>query len=84
MFLDVSEQVFILVFDVWMRFRENREKSQRVLILVTAFAYKFIELIRNGCYQNQYSLYFFAIFGISVISSIFRDVGIFRYFRGLP
>ena len=47
MFLDDAEQVFILVFDVWMRFRENREKSQRVLILVTAFAYKFNERIRK-------------------------------------
>ena len=43
MFLDVSEQVFILVFDVWMRFRQNREKIQSVLILVRAFAYEFIE-----------------------------------------
>ena len=42
MFLDVSEQVFILVYDVWMRFRENRQKSQSVLILVRAFLYEFI------------------------------------------
>ena len=41
MFLDVSEQVFILVFDVWMRFRQNREKIQSVAILITAFAYEF-------------------------------------------
>ena len=41
MFFDVSEQVFILVFDVWMRFRENRSKPTSVAILVTAFAYEF-------------------------------------------
>ena len=43
MFLDVSEQVFILVFDVWMRFHQNREKIQSILILVIAFAYEFNE-----------------------------------------
>ena len=43
MFLDVSEQVFILVFDVWMRFRQNREKIQIIAILVKAFAYEFTE-----------------------------------------
>ena len=50
MFLDDAEQVFILVFDVWMRFRQNREKIQRVLILVTTFAYEFnlSRLIRQG------------------------------------
>ena len=41
MFLDDAEQVFILVFDVWMRFRQNREKIQIILILITAIAYKF-------------------------------------------
>ena len=46
-FLDVSEQVFILVFDVWMRFHQNREKSQTIAILIRAFAYKFIETIEE-------------------------------------
>ena len=39
--LDDAEQVFILVFDVWMRFHQNREKIQKVVILVTAFVYEF-------------------------------------------
>ena len=43
MFYDLPEQVFILVYDVWMRFRENRQKSQSVLILVRAFLYEFNE-----------------------------------------
>ena len=30
MFLDDAEQVFILVFDVWMRFRQNRSKLRSV------------------------------------------------------
>ena len=47
-FLDVSEQVFILVYDVWMRFRENRQKIQSVAILVRAFLYKFNEALRKG------------------------------------
>ena len=34
MFLDVSEQVFILVHDVWMRFRENRSLLQSRVDLV--------------------------------------------------
>ena len=42
MFLYDAEQVFILVFDVWMRFRENRSKMTSILILVTAFLYKFV------------------------------------------
>ena len=51
-FLDVSEQVFILVFDVWMRFHQNREKIQRVLILITAFAYEFNEAHQKGGIWN--------------------------------
>ena len=43
MFLDDAEQVFILVFDVWMRFRQNRSKPTSVAIPITAFAYEFIE-----------------------------------------
>ena len=34
MFYDLAEQVFILVFDVWMRFRQNRSKFGNILHLV--------------------------------------------------
>ena len=43
-FLDDAKQVFILNFSIWRPESENREKIQRVLILVTAFAYEFIIL----------------------------------------
>ena len=43
MFYDLAEQVFILNLTIWRPERENREKNKRVLIPITAFAYKFNE-----------------------------------------
>ena len=53
-FLDVSEQVFILVYDVWMRFRENRQKIQSVAILVRAFLYEFVTDFQEAEWKTSF------------------------------
>ena len=48
MFYDLAEEVFILKISIWRPESENRPKRQIVLILVTAFLYKFNEALRKG------------------------------------